>query len=186
MRLFRRKLPLDTAMQLMLGAVVRRIPRQAVADIAAAGTLPPDRLDAVVEALPAFDVAVWHQLCVTFAGRDVPPEDLSRRFTAALEAALRAALPPDEAMERFEGLRAALLEYLRSLGSHSPEEIARDGPFAILARHFTDVAMRGVSAPDADIQRQRAQVHQIAWEGYRSALSTFSALGQAYRITVRP
>lgn len=184
MRLFRRKLPLDTAMRLMLGATVSRDPRDALAEVTASGTLPPALVDAIVGRLPAFEVAVWHQLCVAFTGRDLPPEEVSRRFTASLEQALHASFSPTEATTRLGSLREAIVDYLNALARFTPEEIARDGPFAVLARHFTELVLGDSDTPGSD-ERARAQLHDVAWQSYRAAVSAFTALGRNYRIRVR-
>jgi hypothetical protein len=182
-RLFRRKLPLDTAMRLMLGATVARDPREALAELAASGSLTPALIDAIAARLPAFEVAVWHQLSVAFVARDLPPEELSRRFMTSLEHALRASIPAAEVEARFAALGNAIVDYLNALGRHTPEEIARDGPFAVLSRRFTELVMQDAGARDDD-EGLHAQVHDIAWQSYRAALSAFTALGRNYRIRV--
>ncbi len=185
MSLFRKKLPLDDAMRLMLGATVRRDPRETLADVAAAGVLPPDRLDAVAKTLPAFEVCVWHQLWAYYAALRVAPEELLDRFMNALELALRdSGASEDQVARRLEHVRGYIAGYLRFLEGNPAGGEAQDHPFTRPCEHFTGLVMPGADVEDEGTQRQRRQVFEIAKGSWLAAAGAFTSLVKQYKVTV--
>ena len=181
---FKRKLALQQVMRMALGAVLKRDPGSALAEVAISGHLLPQDLDAVATQLLPFDVALWHALFLEHADARTPEaaHALGHKFGAALVSAFVDTQRADE-IDRGAPDRVlqTALSYLESVELVADADLEENGIFFYYCQEFTRRVIPGVSLHEAALLRHQ-QVFDIAKQSYTAARQAFTGLQHQYKI----
>lgn len=185
MALFRKKIPIESAMRTFIGTALERDHSKSLSQVAHDGQLPAGDIEAMREFMTGFDLALWHYTFFEYAQSTLGAEEVSRRFIIALGFALRDRVDsPEEGQTQLERMFVAVMDYTLALESVSENELREKGTHFFCCQHFADLVLQGADLTTEDGRDRRFAVFHIAVQNYEAIRQTFEGFTSSYRITM--
>lgn len=181
-KLFKPKLPVESAMRMVLGAALRRDSDAALAELAQGSNLSSDDIAAIARELQTFELAVWHLLFLRLAAK-LGAQELTKRFTISLMFACKDAdKDPEQGPFELEAMMSTVLDYLEAAGQR---ESGDAGLGFLYCQEFTDRILPQANSRPESGQDRHLQVFDIARQSLRVAEAALADLQKEYRIVTQ-